>query len=372
MDFADKLRELSARIPRLQEQGSVKTEEGAKNALIMPFINALGYNVFDPLEVTPELVADVGTKKGEKVDYAILRDGEPIIIFECKGFGVDLSAVHTSQLYRYFSVTPVRFGVLTNGIIYKFYSDLESVNRMDEKPFFIFDLSEVTDADVEALKQFTKSHFDQENVANLASELKYKGAIRKFIAEQFNQPSEDFIRLCLKDVYSGRFTQTAIETFTPITKEALWSFVNTRVNMRLKSALVPEESDTEQAVVESESMVTSESTEESTEETIEESKKSNVVTTEEEINAYLTVKAIVREIIDVKRVIMRDAQSYCSVLIDDNNRKNLCRLRFNTSNKVIGILDADKNEVTYPIETLDDIYNYADQLKERAQFFIEE
>ena len=118
MDFIDRLRNLSARIPKLQESGVVKTEEGAKNALVMPFIQALGYDVFDPHEVTPELTADVGTKKGEKVDYAILSEDKPIILMECKGFGVDLNTVHASQLYRYFSVTEARFGVLTNGITY--------------------------------------------------------------------------------------------------------------------------------------------------------------------------------------------------------------------------------------------------------------
>jgi predicted type IV restriction endonuclease len=114
MDFIDQLRVLSARIKNTKD--IVQTEEATKNAMVMPFIQILGYNPFDPLEVTPELVADVGTKKGEKVDYAILKDSKPIIIFECKKSGGDLSISHAGQLFRYLHVTEAKFGVLTNGI----------------------------------------------------------------------------------------------------------------------------------------------------------------------------------------------------------------------------------------------------------------
>lgn len=115
MDFIDHLRLLSTRIAANKD--NIQTEEATKNAMIMPLIQILGYNVFDPLEVTPELVADVGTKKGEKVDYAILKDGKPIILFECKKSGADLHINHASQLFRYFHVTEARFGVLTNGLV---------------------------------------------------------------------------------------------------------------------------------------------------------------------------------------------------------------------------------------------------------------
>ena len=128
MDLADRLREMSSRIRQRVE--NVKTEEATKTALVMPFINhVLGYNVFDPAEVVPEFIADVGTKKGEKVDYAIFRNGDPIMLFECKHYGVDLGKEPASQLYRYFSVAKARFGVLTDGVIYRFYSELLAKNR---------------------------------------------------------------------------------------------------------------------------------------------------------------------------------------------------------------------------------------------------
>ncbi len=118
MDLIDKLKTLSLKISK--QLNVLQTEEATKNALVMPFMSALGYDVFDPTEVTPELVADVGTKKGEKVDYAIFKEGKLIIIFECKKYGTDLSEEHLSQLYRYFSVSETRFAVLTDGILYRF------------------------------------------------------------------------------------------------------------------------------------------------------------------------------------------------------------------------------------------------------------
>src|SRR5690242_20022349 len=179
MDFIDRIRELSAQIPKIKTQGLIKTEEGTKNALVMPFINALGYNVFDPTEVTPELIADVGVKKGEKVDYAILKDGKPIILFECKCCGTNLNDVHASQLYRYFSVTDARFGILTDGVVYHFFTDLEDKNKMDNKPFLIFDMLDIKEPLIEELKKFTKAAFDVDQIMSTASELKYTNAIKR-------------------------------------------------------------------------------------------------------------------------------------------------------------------------------------------------
>ncbi len=138
MDLIDRLRDLASRLEKIVAQ--LQTEEATKNALVMPFINALGYNVFDPLEVVPEFTADVGTKKGEKVDYAIMQDGKPIILMEVKAANCNLDNAHCSQLYRYFSVTDARFSVLTNGIHYRFFSDLESPNKMDARPFLEVDM----------------------------------------------------------------------------------------------------------------------------------------------------------------------------------------------------------------------------------------
>lgn len=235
MDFVDKIRELSGRIQR--QLPHIQTEEATKNALIMPFISALGYNVFDPTEVTPELHADVGLKKGEKVDYAILRDGVPIILFECKWHRADLNKEHASQLYRYFSVSEARFGVLTNGISYRFYTDLEAPNKMDAKNFFEFNMSDIREQDIEELKKFTKSAYDLNNSLTTASDLKYSREIQRIMAEQLQQPSEEFVKFFTGQVYSGRVTPAIQEQFTQITRRALKQFINDQINERLKSAL---------------------------------------------------------------------------------------------------------------------------------------
>lgn len=216
MDFKDKLLDLSKKIPQQLEH--INTEEATKNALVMPFINCLGYNVFDPTEVVPEFTADVGIKKGEKVDYAVMQDGNIIMLYECKSANSKLADTHSSQLYRYFSVTDARIGILTNGVEYHFYSDLDQPNRMDPKPFLVLNMQSVDERVIDELKRFTKSIFDVEDIMSTANDLKYKREIGHRIAQEFKSPSEELVRLLAGDVYSGRFTQSVVEEFTEITK----------------------------------------------------------------------------------------------------------------------------------------------------------
>ncbi|MHC4403207.1 MAG: type I restriction endonuclease [Planctomycetota bacterium] len=360
MDLIDRLKELSARKSKQIEH--LRTEEATKNALVLPFIDALGYNIFDPTELVPEFVADVGTKKGEKVDYAILRDGKPIILLECKTAQADLDKEHASQLYRYFSVTEARFGVLTNGIIYKFFSDLEEPNKMDSRPFLEFDLLNVTEKVVQELKKFAKDSFDLENILSTASELKYTKGIKRNLAEEWASPSEQLVRLLTGRVYSGMKTQAVVDQFTLIVKRALHEFVSDRVNERLKSALETETTATEPA-----DAVDADVAEE---EDAAAAKKSKIVTTEEEIEGYHIVKSIVREVVDAKRVVMRDTIQHCGILLDNTNRKPICRLWFNSpDNKYLGIFDEQKQETKHAIEGLDDIYRFGDQLRMRAQLY---
>lgn len=352
MDLIDRIQQIASQASKQLDH--IETEEATKNALIMPFINALGYNVFDPTEVVPEFTADVGIKKGEKVDYAIMRDGETIMLFECKTAGTDLGKVHASQLYRYFSVTKARIGILTNGLQYQFYSDLEDTNKMDDRPFLIIDLMDLNDAVVTELKQFTKSGFDIDELVSNASDLKYTREIKRVIAQQLTDPDEEFVRLVAGRVYSGRMTQSVREQFEVITKRALKQFINDQVNARLQTALsanLPNGDDEEEA----EEPEAAESTD---------TQKRQIVTTQEEIDAYMIIKSILREDIDVKRIVMRDAKTYCSILLDDTNRKPICRLYFNSlTNLNIRLVDEERNETRYDIETVDDIYQYADRLK---------
>lgn len=361
MDFIDQIRAIATRIANTKDL--IQTEEATKNAMVMPFIQALGYNVFDPLEVTPELVADVGMKKGEKVDYAILSGEKPIILFECKKCGAELNVNHASQLFRYFHVTEARFGVLTNGIRYQFFTDLEQPNKMDEKPFLEFNILDFKDQDIDELKKFAKSSFDLDKILTTANDLKYTRLIQNQLADWMVNPSEEFVRLVAADHLSGkRFTPSVKEQFTGITKRAFQQLIGDRINDRLRVAMSPEQSPASTSDAAPAPVASN---------TVEIADGALVETSAEEIEGFHIVKAVLRGVVESKRVVMRDAQSYCAILLDDNNRKPICRLRFNNTAKlVLGLIDASKNEEKVQLNDLDDIYNYADKLKAAAQSYL--
>lgn len=360
MEFFEKLNSLSSKIR--QQGAAIKTEEATKNAFVMPFINTvLGYDVFDPTEVTPEFVCDVGTKKGEKIDYAILKDGEVQILVECKKIGEPLNVNHASQLFRYFHVTNARISILTNGQVYKFFTDLDAPNKMDEKPFLELDLLDIDEHTVPELVKLTKSAFDVDSIISSAGELKYVSQIKKEIATQFSKPEDDFVKFFASRVYDGMITQKVREQFAELTRKAVAQFLSDQVNDRLKSAMSG-------AVQPSYATVASTSTEPPAEPQSA-SAEDKVTTSLEELEGFHIVKAIVRSAVDAKRIIPRDTQSYFGILLDDNNRKPICRLHFNRLQKYIGIFDQEKNETRHPISSLDDIYEFADQLKTTINFY---
>lgn len=359
MEFAEKLNSLSVKIR--QQGASIQTEEATKNAFVMPFIHSvLGYDVFDPTEVTPEYVCDVGTKKGEKIDYAILKGGEIQILIECKKIGESLSLNHASQLFRYFHVTNARIAILTNGQVYKFFTDLDAPNKMDEKPFLELDLLDIDEHVVPELLKLTKSAFDVESIVNAAGELKYVSQIKKLLTGLLTNPDEDFIKFVASRVYEGAVTQKVRDLFAELTRKASAQFLNDQANDRLKSAISGAPTAI-QAPAQSPTEPESESAEDGAE---------KIVTTEEEIEGFMIVKAIVRHVADVKRVAMRDNQSYCGVLLDDNNRKPICRLHFNRSQKYLGVFDAEKNETRIPINGVDDIYAHSEKLIETTRSYL--
>ncbi len=364
MDVIDQLRLLASRISTTKSM--IQTEEATKNAMVMPFIQILGYNVFDPLEVTPELVADVGSKKGEKVDYAILRDGKPIILFECKKAGAELNINHAGQLFRYFHVTEARFGVLTNGLVYRFFTDLEQPNKMDEKPFFEFNILDFKERDVEELKKFAKAAFDLDTILTTANELKYTRAIQTRLSEWMAAPSEDFVRLVSSDLLgSRRFTPAVKDQFTLITKRAFEQLVGERINERLKGAMAPE------SISVPDPVPVSTGQEATSAAASAPNGEPTIVTTPEEVEGFHIVRAILRTLVASKRIVMRDAQSYCAILLDDNNRKPICRLRFNNTQKLrLGVFSENKEEELHSLETVDDIYLYAEQLKATAATYL--
>ncbi|MBV4503918.1 type I restriction enzyme HsdR N-terminal domain-containing protein [Pseudomonas sp. BW13M1] len=357
MEFVERLNAMAAKVNQLAS--SIQTEEATKTAFIMPFIHSvLGYDVFDPSEVVPEYVCDVGTKKGEKIDYAILKDGEIQILIETKKIGEPLNINHASQLFRYFHVTTARISILTNGRHYRFFTDLDAPNKMDEKPFLEIDLLDIDEHVIPELQKLTKSAFDVDSIINAAGELKYVGQIKRVIASQFSQPDDDFIKFFASRVYDGVITQKVREQFSLLTRKAASQFLNDQINDRLKSAMsgVSYPTPAEKVVTETQSESS-------------DSAEDRIQTTMDELEGFHIVKAIVRTTVDSKRVIHRDTQSYFGILLDDNNRKPITRLHFNRSQKYIGIFDKDKNETRHPINSLDDIYEFADQLRDTVGYY---
>ena len=352
MDFKDLIKQIGDRVLKLKDQ--IHTEEATKNAFIMPFLQALGYDVFNPLEVVPEFISDIGLKKGEKIDYAIFKDGAPTILIECKHWAQNLS-IHDGQLLRYFHVSKAKFGLLTNGITYRFYSDLVDANKMDEKPFLEFNISEIKDNQIEELKKFHKTIFDAESIVNTASELKFINELKQLFQQEINNPSPEFVKHFARQVYPTSVTAKVLDQFTTLTKRSVQQHISDLITERLKTALTKEDEATkEQEAIQAEQTK------------VEENK---VVTTEEELEGFMIVKTILRQKISVARISHRDAQSYFAILLDDNNRKTICRLYLNGSKKYLAILDDQKKEIKKEILTLDDIFNHSETLLKVAESY---
>lgn len=348
MELQTQLKSLADKINQLKDK--IETEESTKHAFVLPFINLLGYDTFNPTEVVPEFTADLGLKKGEKVDYAIFQNNEPILIIECKNWKENLM-VHNSQLFRYFHVTKTRFALLTNGIQFQFFTDLDEKNKMDEKPFLEFDITNLKENTVNEIAKFHKSNFDVNNIVNNASSLKYTKEIKKLINEELGEPTFDFVRLFANKVYNGRLTEKVMDEFKDLVQKGFNQLISEKVNDRLNAALNKE---AEKQQVEQIDVVLDDS---------------KVVTTEEELEAYRIVVAILRRKLPVERIVYRDTQSYFGILLDDNNRKPLCRLHLNGNKKSISLFNENKREIKKLIQTIDDVYLFENELLETVGLY---
>lgn len=359
--FEDKLADVAR---RARDFGStLETEEATKTALVMPFISqALGYDVFNPSEVVPEFVADLGLKKGEKIDYAIMRDGKVSILIEAKKIGEELNLDHANQLVRYFHTSEARIGVLTNGRTWHFYTDLEKANILDKRPFLVLDLLDIDPVILPNLEQLAKDSFDLNSVIAAAEELKYVSAIKREIADELTNPSEEFVRLFAKRVYGGYMNARAMETFKQLTEKAAHQHVNDRVNARLKTALADQAPLIGPAPVDEE-IAPKTSVVVAAVASAETPEKPGVITTEEEMEAYRIVKAILAGTVPTHRVFIRDAASYCSVILDDNNRKPIARFHFDGRTKRIVLFDSEKNQTRIDLDSMESIYAQADAIR---------
>lgn len=361
MDLVEKLKALAEKAEANKD--TLLTEEATKQALILPFFQALGYDVFEPKEFVPEYIADVCTKKGEKVDYAIMIDGQPKIIVEAKMIGMPLDKFG-NQLTRYFSCTDSKFGILTDGVEYRFFTDIDETNKMDRTPFFTFRITDLRQSDIAEIEKFQKSTFNANEVFVAAEDLKYTSAIENFVKTQFATPNDDFVKYLISKVYNGKRVQSAIDKFKPIVKKSLNQLIEELVNERLTQALTREKPADETS-------------------TLPEQKNTpvdpRIETTQEEIDAYDVIKSMLKNILPADKISYNDTVYYFSINFGEKRTDWICRLVLKDKVKYIVIpssdADARKHNIgygkRYEIENVNSLYKLTDLIKESAKRFVE-
>lgn len=318
MDFNDRIEQFSKRIDNIKH--NILTEEATKTSLILPFFQLMGYDVFNPYEFVPEYTADAGIKKGEKVDYAIMISNEPLILIEAKSANTELSVKHMNQLLRYFTVTKARFAILTNGIVYRFYSDLEEANKMDTIPFLEVDLLNVKKESIKELKRFCKDTFDMRGILNSASDLKYMTMVKRAIAEQFQEPSDQLIKaLITKGIYSGAKTQAVLDKFRWIVKNSFSEYVNELINERIKNAI------NQDTYVKSEA----------------EKEKSDISLTPDELNVLDYVKQLINADCEI---VYKKTSGYTYMQIGNSSRRWICRIYVRQLNNLFVLHKFDETD----------------------------
>lgn len=348
MDFKTSISRIADRIESVRDREL--TEEATKTSFILPMLSALGYDIFDPTVVIPEFTADIGRKKGEKVDYAIMKDDKPIILIEAKAHNEKLDR-HTTQLERYFTVTDSKFGILTNGVEYRFYSDLERPNVMDQAPFLVINILNLKDRDIKQLAKFSNETIDVDNIVDMAGAKKYVNGIKDIFKDEATDPSDEIAKFFATRLTDRRMMQSVIDEFKGYTKQAFTEVINDMASDRINSL--------KSKLSEENTILNEESGED--EESIVDDK--GIITTESELEAFFIVKSILAEVIPLSRIAARDTKSYFGVLLDDNNRKWICRIHFNSeNNKFIGIHTTNKEEERFNIDLIEDIYKFKKEL----------
>ncbi len=353
MDFIDNVRTRSNRFTERVEHLKDKdvTEEATRTSFILPFIQMLGYDIFNPAEVIPEFTADVGTKKGEKVDFALLQDGMPVMLIECKRLGTDLSSEVISQLLRYFGVTETRVGILTDGIQYRFFSDLDQSNVMDPRPFFEFNMLEFNELDIKELKRFTKDEFDSSLITDAARELRYTAEIKRVLAQELAKPSDDFVKFVMKQVYEGRVTGAARNMFRGLAFSAFNQFISDKIRDRLQSALKQEgDAVADQAKEEKE-------------------ETSGPEFTSNELDGLNIIKAILGGIVDTRCLDLRKTQRNVSiVLYSTPEKEDYGTVLFKLWARRPEFIKLGASGIpTIRLDTIEDLYRHTDRLRRFVQ-----
>ena len=364
MEFAEDVKVRSERFARRVADHNIETEEATKNSFVLPFIQMLGYNPFELDDVVPEFTADIGTKKGEKVDYALMHDGSPSILIECKKVGSTFGQAELSQLMRYFTVTDARFGILTDGLVYQFYSDLEEQNLMDARPFFTFKMLDFMDQDVKTLKTFTKDEFELDKALPAARRTKFLTSIKQVLQEELSEPTEEFLAFMRGRVYEGRQTPRIRSELDPLIRQVCKRYIEEEVQVRIKAVL------TDRKDIESEPKDDS-TTEPGTSDDIEESGDSADEFIQQELDALEKVQTILAPTISPERLSLvhtgaRGNSPCVSIKVDRARKKAVCEIgwRQRSQDYVIRLL---REEGWQEVASVDGFDVFAPALREKVK-----
>jgi predicted type IV restriction endonuclease len=295
MVFSDDIAKVSEQVRKKVEV--ITGEEATKMGLIVPFFNALGYDVFDPTEMIPEFVADFATRKAgqlEKVDYAIAIDGIIVMIVEAKARDKKPDA-HDGQLKRYFNgLLSTKVAIVTNGIEYRFFTDLHHDNVMDDEPFFSFNILNYDQKQVENLKFFHRDNFDSSVIKQHAEEMVYLKGMTQLVDNLLRLPSDEFIRFLVGQLSTiapsyaveGRVTNRVVEKFRPIVKKSIQSSL-----VELMTQSISREMGQAGEIPSVVQPIEVEEVQDEQEQE-QEADSSKVITTDEELEAFERVKSI--------------------------------------------------------------------------------
>ena len=357
MDFKDEILALGQKSKNYSKQLLGATEEATKTALIIPFIQILGYDTSNPFEVVPEFGAELGSYKDQRVDYGIVKDSKPIIIIECKKYGEPLDAKKSAQLLAYFQGASVKVAVLTDGRFYQFYSDLDTPNKMDSSPYMVLDIEKLDETLIPELAKLRKENFDIEKAVSSAEELKYNRTFKKIMADQLVNPEEDFVRFFMKKASDRSLTKKVLEKYTQVLKKALAQFVQDRVNDRLAMAQQLDDSSEDNGADPDDNNAEAAA-----------GNEPRIVTTEEELQGYYIVKGLIGAEFGIENILYKDYQGFFTVFYQKVSHK-ICKFYFNKEPYAVEIFDtSDPQKIK--IDKLEDLYALADRLKAATRAYV--
>jgi hypothetical protein len=310
----------------LQKSENCGNEAQTRKFLIEPFFNLLNYAHED---IIPEYEADFGDRVSKKVDYAIKLNRKDIIIIECKPLKTKLTDKEAGQLSGYFQNSKnSRIAILTNGKEYRFYSDVALANTMDSRPFYVFDVESYTDSDIEGLLDFDARIINVIDIISKAQESVFIEDFENTFFKEMTSPSPEFLKMIHKKMSFK----------TKYNEERIKELMNSSLFKSITEKIILHETKTN-------------------------SKSAGIITTDEEIQAYHTIRTLLiqNKKIPNDRITYRDQKGTFNIMVDDNQRKIICQLKFTDSSKKITIGMND-----YPLENIDDILKFKNGLNDRT------